>query len=212
MTLLEPTTSLRQRIADSLRASLITGEMEIGTVYSVPNIAEQFGVSITPVREAMLDLANEGLVEPVRNKGFRVRELSAAELDHILQVRLMLEPAAAAQLAGKLTPQQIAELRRRADAIVMAARRKDVHAYVTRDRDFHGYLLELTVNETLVKLVLTLRDQSRLLGLRHLASQGLLADTTHEHHDMIDAIEAGDAKRVKGIVEMHLKHVRSEWA
>jgi DNA-binding GntR family transcriptional regulator len=206
------TTSMRHQIAESLRASVITGEMEIGTVYSVPTIAEQFGVSITPVREAMLDLANEGLVEPVRNKGFRVRELSAAELDEILQVRLMLEPAAAAQAAGKASPQEIKKLRALADAIVDAAKAQDLIGYVNSDREFHRFLLELTRNETLTRTVLTLRDQSRLLGLRHLATQGLLADTTHEHHDMIDAIETGDAQRASAIVSAHLGHVRTEWA
>lgn len=206
------TASMRHQIAESLRASVIAGEMEVGTVYSVPTLAEQFGVSITPVREAMLDLANEGLVEPVRNKGFRVRELSPAELDEILQVRLMLEPAAAAQIAGKVSKSEVQRLRKLADAIVEAAKSQDLIGYVNNDREFHSYLLELTGNETLARTVLTLRDQSRLLGLRHLATQGLLANTTHEHHDMIDAIEAGDAKRASAIVSAHLGHVRTEWA
>ncbi|MEY4323111.1 MAG: hypothetical protein RL410_892 [Actinomycetota bacterium] len=203
---------MRSQIADSLRASVITGEMHIGTVYSVPTIAEQFGVSITPVREAMLDLAHEGLVEPVRNKGFRVKELSAEELDHILQVRLMLEPEAAAQICGKVSAAGITKLRGLADDIVKAAKAQDLIAYVNSDRAFHGFLLELTGNSSLVRTVLNLRDQSRLLGLRHLASDGLLAETTHEHHDMIDAIEANDAVRVRKIVSQHLGHVRSEWA
>ncbi|MEY4347949.1 MAG: HTH-type transcriptional regulator McbR, partial [Actinomycetota bacterium] len=151
-------------------------------------------------------------VEPVRNKGFRVKELSAQELDQILQVRLMLEPEAAAQICGKVSLPNIKKLRALADEIVKAANAQDLIAYVNSDRAFHGFLLELTGNSSLVRTVLNLRDQSRLLGLRHLASEGLLADTTHEHHDMIDAIEAGDAPRVRLIVSQHLAHVRTEWA
>ncbi len=210
--MLNPIASMRSQIADSLRASVITGEMQVGTVYSVPTIAEQFGTSITPVREAMLDLANEGLVEPVRNKGFRVKELSAEELDHILQVRLMLEPEAAAQICGKVSPADTRKLRALADDIIKAAKAQDLIGYVNSDRAFHGFLLELTGNSSLVRTVLNLRDQSRLLGLRHLASKGLLADTTHEHHDMIDAIESNDKVRVRKIVSEHLGHVRSDWA
>jgi DNA-binding transcriptional regulator YhcF (GntR family) len=68
--------SLREQIADALRAALVSGQMRPGLVYSVPVLAERFGISPTPVREAMLDLAKESLVEPVRNKGFRVTELT----------------------------------------------------------------------------------------------------------------------------------------
>lgn len=76
-------TSLRERVAESLRAALVSGRMAPGTTYSIPALAEQFGVSATPVREAMLDLVNEGIVAPVPNKGFRVVELTDAELDQI---------------------------------------------------------------------------------------------------------------------------------
>jgi DNA-binding GntR family transcriptional regulator len=64
--------SLREQVSHALRAALIAGELRPGVVYSAPVLAAGFGVSATPVREAMLDLAKEGLVEVVRNKGFRV--------------------------------------------------------------------------------------------------------------------------------------------
>ena len=76
--------SLRERVAESLRAALVSGRMAPGTTYSIPALAEQFGVSATPVREAMLDLVNEGIVAPVPNKGFRVVELTDEELDLFL--------------------------------------------------------------------------------------------------------------------------------
>src|SRR5688572_32330171 len=72
--------NLRQEIANALRAALVSGEMRPGVLYSAPTLAEKFGVSATPVREAMLDLASEGLVEAVRNKGFRVTELTEQDL------------------------------------------------------------------------------------------------------------------------------------
>ncbi|MFZ4511913.1 MAG: GntR family transcriptional regulator, partial [Candidatus Nanopelagicales bacterium] len=84
-------TSLRERVAESLRAALVSGRMVPGTTYSIPALAEQFGVSATPVREAMLDLVNEGIMSAVPNKGFRVVELSDAELDQITELRRLLE-------------------------------------------------------------------------------------------------------------------------
>jgi len=209
---LEPSVSLRQQIADSLRASVITGEMVIGTVYSVPGLAEKFGVSITPVREAMLDLAKEGLVEPVRNKGFRVRELSDQELDEITAIRILLEPPAVASLAGKLTSNDISELRKLADRIVENAKANDVLSYVDADRVFHRRLIELTGNSTLTDVVMSLRAQSRLLGLQTLARTGALHSSADEHHQLIDALEKSDPIAVLKILNHHLGHVRSDWA
>jgi len=83
--------SARSRIIHALRAALVAGQMQPGEVYSAPALAARFGVSATPVREAMLELVKEGLVRTVPNKGFRVSELSDRELDEITEIRLLLE-------------------------------------------------------------------------------------------------------------------------
>src|SRR5919202_296505 len=106
--------SLRERAAEAIRNGITTGEIRAGELYSVPTLAARLGVSATPVREAMLDLANEGLVEAVRNRGFRVVELTDADLDEILEVRVMLEVPAAGRLARALPADAAAQL----DALV----------------------------------------------------------------------------------------------
>lgn len=209
---LSPTASLRERIADSLRASVVAGELDLGVIYSVPMLAEKFGVSITPVREAMLDLAKEGLVEPVKNKGFRLREPSDQELDDITSIRLMLEPQAIASLTGKLSQAQLDELRALADVVLESAKAGDVVEYVNHDRQLHRRMLEFVGNETLTDVVLRLRAQSRLLGLTALANHGLLDASAHEHHELIDALAGDDSAQVENIMRAHLAHVRKEWA
>ena len=72
--------SIRERVGRALRAAIVSGEMEPGTVYSAPSLGARFGVSATPVREAMIDLVREGLVEIVPNKGFRVTAIDEADL------------------------------------------------------------------------------------------------------------------------------------
>ena len=84
--------SHRDRIGAALRAAIVSGAMEPGVVYSAPSLAVRFGVSATPVREAMLDLVREGLVETVANKGFRATEMADSDLDEISELRLLLEP------------------------------------------------------------------------------------------------------------------------
>src|SRR5918997_6394280 len=83
--------SYRERVADALRAALIAGELRPGEVYSAPGLATRFGVSATPVREAMLDLAKEGLVDTVPNKGFRVTAVSEKQLDEYTHIRALIE-------------------------------------------------------------------------------------------------------------------------
>ena len=205
-------TSLRERVAESLRAALVSGRMVPGTTYSIPALAEQFGVSATPVREAMLDLVNEGIMSAVPNKGFRVVELSDAELDQITELRRLLEVPTVGDLAGAIDRAAVRRLRSLADAVSDAARRGDVVAYVEADRELHLALLAEAGNPRLVEMVGRLRDQSRLYGLEQLAAEGVLVDSAAEHMRLIDALESGDRRAAERVMAHHLDHVRGIWA
>ncbi len=131
--------NLREEITQNLRAAVISGELRPGVVYSAPSMAAQFGVSATPVREAMLDLANEGLVDIVRNKGFRVTELSEKDLDELSELRALIEVPTVRRIAAAGVPASvIAELRPLATEIEEAAARRDLIAHVAADMEFHG--------------------------------------------------------------------------
>jgi DNA-binding GntR family transcriptional regulator len=205
-------TSLRERVAESLRAALVSGRMVPGTTYSIPALAEQFGVSATPVREAMLDLVNEGIMSAVPNKGFRVVELSDAELDQITELRRLLEVPTVGDLAGAIDRAAVRRLRSLADAVGDAARRGDVVGYVEADRELHLALLAEAGNPRLVEMVGRLRDQSRLYGLEQLAAEGVLVDSAAEHMRLIDALESGDRRAAERVMAHHLDHVRGIWA
>ncbi len=204
--------SLRERVAVSLRAALVSGRMVPGVTYSVPALAEQFGVSATPVREAMLDLVNEGIVAAVPNKGYRVVELSDAELDQITELRRLLEVPTVRGLAGSLSPAGVKRLRSLAREVRAAALKADVVAYVEADRELHLALLGEAGNPRLVDLVGRLRDQSRLYGLEQLAADGVLVESADEHLALIEALETGDRRAAEKVMSHHLDHVRGIWA
>ncbi|MET7466411.1 GntR family transcriptional regulator [Nonomuraea sp. NPDC005501] len=203
--------SLREQVAHALRAALVTGEMRPGVVYSAPALAQQFGVSATPVREAMLDLAKEGLVEAVRNKGFRVAELSARDLDELTELRRLIEVPTVTRLAGGAPATGFARLRPLAEEIVAAAERGDLLAYVDADLRFHVELLALSGNSRLVSIVTDLRTRARLYGLSTLPGDKL-AGSAREHLALLDALEAGDRDAVGHIMAEHIGHVRGIWA
>lgn len=204
--------SLREEIAQTLRAAIIAGRLTPGTVHSVPTLAAEFGVSPTPVREAVLDLAKEGLIEIVKNKGFRVSALSDTELDQITQIRALLEVPVVSALAGRLTPTQLDDLAAGAESIVDAARRDDLASYLEADTRFHLTLLSLSGNALLVELVTDLRNRTRLFGLDSLVRDGGLVDSAAEHVTLVDLLRRDDASAVGHLMRHHLSHVRGIWA
>lgn len=206
------TSSLREQAGEVLRASIVAGELAPGEIYSAAALAERLGVSPTPVREAMLDLANAGLVEPVRNRGYRVLEPDEQDLDEISELRLMLEVPAMRKLAERGDDRRLAPLTRTVEAIESAAAEGDLAGFLLADRRFHLALLELAGNRRLVRLVGQLRDQTRLEGLKPLAESGRLMASAREHGELLDALRAGDADRAEALMRQHLEHTRGLWA
>jgi DNA-binding GntR family transcriptional regulator len=207
--------SIRQQVAHALRAALVSGQMRPGVLYSAPALAAQFGVSATPIREAMLDLVKEGLVIAVRNKGFRVTELSDTELDEISHIRTLIEAPTVGEVARRcddaMVP-RLEELRVMAQRIVECAQHGDLIEYVEVDRQFHLALLALAGNEQLVRVVGELRARSRLYGLNVLVERGELVHSAREHEQLVDLVLARDADAAETLMRRHIRHVRGTWA
>lgn len=207
--------SLREQVAEALRALLVSGRMRPGVVYSAPKLAAEFGVSATPVREAMLDLVSEGLVDVVRNKGFRVTHLSDAELDAMAELRAIIEVPVMGLVAeaceGEMA-EAVKALRPIADAISDAAKRKDLVSYVELDTEFHVRFLQLHGNDYVVSVIRDLRNRSRLYGLEALAGTGLMLQLIQEHQQMVDAALRRDGDGMRALMTQHIGHVRSVWA
>ncbi|MDH6547871.1 GntR family transcriptional regulator [Streptomyces sp. SAI-041] len=204
--------SYRERVADALRAALIAGELLPGQVYSAPALAARFGVSATPVREAMLDLAKEGLVDTVPNKGFRVTAVSEEQLDEYTHIRSLIEIPTVVELASTGDPVSLEALRPAAREIVQAAVSGDLIAYVEADTRFHLGLLALAGNAHLVQVVGDLRKRSRLYGLTPLVKSGRLLASAEEHLELLDALVARDEPAVREVMTRHIGHVRGLWA
>jgi len=208
--------SLRGQVSAALRAALISGQLRPGVVYSAPTLGEMLGVSATPVREAMLDLVREGLVEVLRNKGFRVTELSDRQLDQFAHVRLLLEVPTMGDVAAAGADPQVVDalegLRVRTDEMARAARDEDIVRFIQLDTDFHTDFLALAGNAELVAIVRDLRNRSRLYGLEAVARAGLLDQSAAEHAQMIDLALASDRAALEALVAQHIGQVRTLWA
>lgn len=199
--------SVRGQVLAALRTALVTGELRPGEVYSAPVLGERLGVSATPVREAMQQLALEGAVEVVPNRGFRVVERGARELAELAEVRALIEMPVMLRLARTVPAERWAELRPLAEATVRAASSGCRAAYAESDRAFHRAVLGLAGNEQLVGIAEDLhrRAQGPLVGGGSGGSgvrAELVADA-HEHTALLDALIAGDLGVVRVLVEEH---------
>ncbi len=190
---------------------MVAGELEPGELYSAPALGERFGVSATPVREAMLDLAKDGFVVAERNRGFRVVEMSEDDLDEICDIRLLLEVPTTVQVAKIIDSAVLDRLATIADEIIAAAARADLIDYLDSDRRFHVLLISQLGNDRLTELVDRMRRQTRLFGLVALAESGALVASAREHHDLIQAMRARDAAATKALIKSHIKHIRGLW-
>jgi DNA-binding GntR family transcriptional regulator len=204
--------NLRQQAISLLRTRILGGELEPDTVYSATMLGTDLGVSPTPIREAMLDLANDGLVEVVPNKGYRLTNPTEKDLNEISELRLMLEVPALDAVIARAEDRDLARLDKPVKRCIAAAKRGDLTAFLLSDREFHLGLIENAGNERLTRLVATLRDQTRLLGLKHLADSGQLDESALEHARILDAVKDRDAKLAEKLMRNHLAHTRGLWA
>ena len=206
--------SLRDQVLAVLRQRLVSGELKPGKIYSAQAMAAELGVSGSPVREAMLTLVNQGLMEPVRNRGFLVVATSEQERVDIYEMRLWLEVPAMAKLAAgpEVVAAHCERFRKLVAHIVAAAEVGDVVEFLDKDREFHLGLTQLLGNSRLTTTIADLRDQTRLYGLEYLKEQGSLVHSAVEHEGILDALLAGDSTSTAALMTAHISHVMSDWA
>ncbi|MEV3933096.1 GntR family transcriptional regulator [Streptomyces sp. NPDC049944] len=196
--------SVRGQILDALRAALVGGELTPGHVYSAPALGARFGVSATPVREAMQQLAAEGAVEVVPNRGFRISKRGPRDLAELAELRALIEVPVMLRLARTVPAAGWCALRPLADATVAAAAVGDRAAYAETDRAFHRAVLALSGNQHLVSVAddLHRRSQWPLVNSPAGRRADLLTDAS-EHTALLDALIAQDLTVVQSLVREH---------
>ena len=202
---LEPLAAPQTLAAHSRRAVLAAiadGRLEPGGRYSVAQLAEQLGISRTPVREALLVLEREGRVRFERNKGVRVLETTAADVAEVFELRLLLEVPAAAKACGIVDTDALqAEL----DAMGEASRAGDERAFMDHDERFHDLILLAAGNRRLAAIVAGLRDTVRGRGASTVGRSRSLDEIEAEHGAILDALRTGDAERAGAAMRYHLR-------
>lgn len=187
-----------------MRSALFTGDLVPGSTFSVPALAEKFGISATPVREGVLDLVQQGLVVAVPSKGFLVVDPSPEAIAQTVQIRRLVEVPTTCSIAETITAQQLAPLRRMARDILRHARHNDLRSFVEVDYLFHRQLTGLCGNPMLTELIEDLRSRTRVHTVPYLATLDLLVETAQQHLQLLDAMAVQDLADVARVTELHM--------
>lgn len=204
--------SLRDQALTAIRHALVTGQIVPGVVYSAASLAAELGVSNSPVREAMLALVDDGLMEVVPNRGYRAVALTATDLAEIAQLRLFLEVPAAGLAARAGVGDRLSELKELVEVIEQTAADGDVGGNLDADRRFHLLLVDACGNRRLTDQVARLRDRTRLYNLRNLAETGDLVASAAEHRPLLAAIASRDRTTAENLMRAHLAHIITDWS
>jgi DNA-binding GntR family transcriptional regulator len=204
--------NLREQVLATIREAFITGQIVPGVVYSAASLAGELGISSSPVREAMLALVEDGLMEVVPNRGYRPVALNRSDLAEIAQLRVLLEVPAAGMAARTDLGARAAELQGLVDQIERTAAQGDVSGNLAADRQFHLTLVDVCGNRRLVQQVAKLRDQTRLANILQLARSGALVGSAAEHRPILAAVLAHDRRRAETLMRAHLGHIMSDWS
>ena len=199
----EPSSNLREQILVHVRSEVVSGRAKAGTVFSVPSLSTELGVSTTPVREALLERARDGLITPMRNRGFRVEPMTVAAMENLFDMRVLLESHALVTVArARLT--ETAELKRLAEAVGVAVDAGDMTGYLTTDGEFHRALVERANNPLLTKMVMQLRSDMRLYGIDSPEGRKRQKLSVKEHFQMIELARSGDTEGIAKLITQHI--------
>ena len=196
--------ALYQEVADRLRQQIYDRTLEPGSWIDEMKLAQQFGISRTPLREALKVLAVEGLVTMKLRRGAYVTEVSRDDVAQVYHLLALLESDAAAAVAERADDAQRARLRQLHARLEKQVRQRD--AFFAANEQFHMALLEIAGNRWALQIVTDLRKVMKLNRHHSLFKQGRLSDSLAEHRALMEAIAERDAAKARALMRAHFEH------
>jgi DNA-binding GntR family transcriptional regulator len=196
---IEQPESLAKKAHEAIRNSILSGDWEIGEIYNEKAIAADLGISRTPVREALLELASQGLIVFLPRKGLRVNRFTRRDVDEIFELRKAIELAAVEKITRTSPLFDLFDKQRK------AVNEKDYPAFMEADRLFHARFSELTNNGRLIAILENLRDMIHMMGYKALSLEGRALEVIEEHQAIFEAVKKGNVEEARRAMENHLE-------
>jgi DNA-binding GntR family transcriptional regulator len=196
--------TLTEQAADEIRARIIRGNFQLGEALSENMLAAELGVSKTPVREALLQLKLEGLVEIQPQRGSFVFQMSAQEVVELSELREILETAAALRALERDSDGVAKALAAIVEQMRTALAAEDFPAYRDLDADFHQTIVDHCGNDFLKESYAGITFRVQALRTRLSTDSALNSTSLDEHRDILDQIRKGDASRLRALLSDHI--------
>jgi DNA-binding GntR family transcriptional regulator len=195
---------LYEDVAERLREQIFAHELAPGSWLDEQNLAIAFGISRTPMREAIKVLASEGLVTTKMNKGAYVTEVDRHDLEQIFTVLSLLEGQAAKETASKATEAQLTQLDDLHHRLEKAAADRDLDQFFQINVKFHDLIQEIAGNRWMNGVIVDLRKVLKLQRRDSLTRSGRLLSSLIEHREILQAILKRDASAAEVAMRKHL--------
>ncbi|MCD8019923.1 MAG: GntR family transcriptional regulator [Clostridiales bacterium] len=197
---------LRDVVFTTLRQAIITGEFAPGERLMEISLANQMGVSRTPVREAIRKLELEGLVIMIPRKGAQVAKITEKSLNDVIEVRMVLEEFAVTLACERIDEDGKKELEEAHHHFVEAANGDDLLDIADKDEQFHDAIFKATNNDRLINIINNLREQFYRYRMEYVKDIEQHSTLVTEHEQLLHAIFNNDAVTAKQIMRTHLQN------
>lgn len=198
---------LREIVFEYLRQSILEGKLEPGKRIMEIQMAEQLGVSRTPVREAIRKLELEGLVVMVPRKGAYVADVSIKDVLDVLEVRMALEGLAASLAAEKISDDEIKELTSIYEEFESYYKKNDIKGMIKNDQEFHNCIFNATGNDKLNQINNSLREQVYRFRVKYISRYNKAKEIVKEHKDLLNAISNRDSDSAHKYGMKHIENL-----
>jgi DNA-binding GntR family transcriptional regulator len=197
---LEKHLTLRERILETIRDAILSGALRPGEKVAEPELADRFGISRTPIREAFRQLESEGYLTVIPRKGAVVVSFSEKDIEEFYAIKSILEGYAARRACEKMADREIERLTAINDKLRQFAEAGDVKNFFKVHNDFHDLFLRAGGNETLLELINNLVKKFQRLRIASLSIPGRMLLSVQEHEKIIEAFRRRNAELAERLV------------
>ncbi len=201
---IEQPESLAKMAYESIRNSILSAQWKIGELYNEKAIAADLGISRTPVREALLELASQDLIIFLPRRGLMVNRFNRRDVDEIFELRKAIELAAIEKITEASPPHDLFEIEESLFKQRRAVKEKDYLTFMEADRLFHTSFSELTNNRRMISILGNLRDMIHLMGYKALSAEGRASKVIDEHERIFQAVKKGQPQEARQAMGYHL--------
>jgi len=193
--------TLREKILETIREAILKGNLKPGEKVAEPELAERFGISRTPIREAFRQLESEGYLTVIPRKGAVVAALSERDVQEFYAIKSILEGYGAALAAVKLSEKDMAKLEATNDKLKKLAEEGDVKSFYRVHNEFHEIFLKAADNSKLYELIQQLGMKFSRLRMASLSVPGRMAISVAEHEKLLEAFRNQDGQAAESLVK-----------